>query len=45
MGIYSQLHVSRFVTLHSFFGLHGISAGQHLDESMALIGIDDAGLD
>ena len=42
---YSKLHVSRLVTLHSIFGAHGIVSREHLDEGVALINIDDAGLD
>lgn len=42
---YSKLHLSRLVTLHALFGGHSIVAREHLDECMALVSIDDAGLD
>ena len=42
---YSKLHFSRLVTLHSFFSAHGIVASKHLDEGVALLNVDDAGLD
>jgi hypothetical protein len=31
--------------LHGLFGGYGILPGDHLDKSMALVSVDDAGLD
>ena len=31
--------------LHALFGAYGLVAGDHLDESMALVAIDDTCLD
>ena len=42
---YSKLHLGRLVTLHALFGGHSIVAREHLDKCMALVCIDDAGLD
>ena len=42
---YSELHVRRLEALHALLCAHGILASEHLDESMALLDIDDARLD
>ena len=39
---YSKLHIRRSIALHSFFGMHSILTGKHLDEGMALVDIDNA---
>ena len=42
MKTYSQLHFGGFEALHSFFGFHSILSGNHLDEGVAFVCIDDA---
>jgi len=42
---YPELHVGVPVVLHAFFGRKGFLSGDHLDEGMALIEIDNARLD
>lgn len=39
---YSKLHVSGFVLLHSFAGIHGIAPVDHLDERMSFVIVDNA---
>lgn len=41
---YSKLHVSRFVRLHSFTSVDSVIAGNHFDESMALVNVDNTSL-
>ncbi len=42
---HSKLHIRRFVTLHSVFGLLSVLASEHLDKGVALVNVDDTGLD
>ena len=41
---YSELHVGMSEILHAGFGLQGFLTRDHLDEGVALVTVDDAGL-
>lgn len=41
---YSKLHVSRFVRFHSFTSIDSVVAADHLDKSVALVNVNNAGL-
>lgn len=42
---HSELHIRGLVALHSIFSLLSVLASEHFDEGMALVDVDDAGLD
>jgi hypothetical protein len=41
-GEYPQLHFRRLVMLHSILGSNGLVTGDHLDERMTLVDVNDA---